>query len=93
MSRVPLCVYTSKKTTLKTNFVVYVTGQGLWKRQNNPASTESVRVFHIIEDVPLVEFMYLVLIRMPGESYCRRLKSLLLCSCVVFRALINSLVC
>ena len=30
------------------------------------------------EDVPLVEFMYLVFARMPGESYCRRFRSLLL---------------
>ena len=29
-----------------------------------------------IEDVPLVEFMYLVFTHMPGESYCRRLRSL-----------------
>ena len=28
-----------------------------------------------IEDVPLVEFMYLVFTRMPGESYLRRLRS------------------
>ena len=43
---------------------------------------------------PLVEFMYLVFTRMPGESYRRRLRSLLLCICDVFRAaLINSLVC
>ena len=38
------------------------------------------------EDVPLVEFMYLVFTRMPGESYRRRLRSLLY-SCNVFRAL------
>ena len=44
------------------------------------------------EDVPLVEFMYLVFTRMPGESYRRRLGSLLLYLCCVFRALINSLV-
>ena len=44
-------------------------------------------------DVPLVEFMYLVFTRMPGESYRRRLRSLLLYLCYVFRALINSLVC
>ena len=44
------------------------------------------------EDVPLVEFMYLVFRRMPGESYRRRLMSLLLYLCYVFRALINSLV-
>jgi len=36
--------------------------------------------------------MYLVFTRMPGQSYRRRLRSLLL-SCDVFRALINSLVC
>ena len=36
--------------------------------------------------------MYLVFTRMPGESYCRRLRSLLLCLCDVFRAQINSLV-
>ena len=46
----------------------------------------------LTEDVPLVKFMYLVFIRMPGESYCRRLRSLLLSLCYVFRALINSLV-
>ena len=43
--------------------------------------------------VPLAEFMYLVFTRTPGESYRRRLRSLLLCLCEVFRALINSLVC
>ena len=46
-----------------------------------------------LEDLPLVEFMYLVFIRMPGESYRKRLKSLLLHLRYVFRALINSLVC
>ena len=42
------------------------------------------------EDVPLVEFMYLVFTRMPGESYRRRLRSLLLCLCYVYGALIKS---
>ena len=45
------------------------------------------------EDVPLVEFMYLVFTRMLGENYRRRLRSLLLYLCYVFRALINSLAC
>ena len=45
-----------------------------------------------LEDVPLAEFMYLVFTRMPGEHYSRRLRSLLLYLCYVFRALINSLV-
>ena len=40
--------------------------------------------------VPLVEFMYLVFTRMPGESYGRRLRSLLYL-CYIFRALVNSL--
>ena len=43
------------------------------------------------EDVALVEFLYLVFTRMPGESYRRRLMSLLAYLCDVFRALINSL--
>ena len=38
------------------------------------------------EAVPLVELMYLVFTRMPGESYCTRLGSLLLCLCYVFQA-------
>ena len=46
--------------------------------------------FNKIEDLPLVEFMYLVFTLMPGESYRRRLRLYL---CYVFRALINSLVC
>ena len=37
------------------------------------------------EAVPLVELMYLVFTRMPDESYCTRLGSLLLCLCYVFQ--------
>ena len=43
----------------------------------------------VLEDVPLVAFMYLVFTCMPGESWCRRLGSLL-CSCGIFWALFNS---
>ena len=43
--------------------------------------------------VHLVEFMYLVFTRMLSRSYRRRLKSMLLYLCYVFRALINSLLC
>ena len=47
---------------------------------------------HKVEDVLLVEFMYLVFTRMPGVCYRRRLRSLLLCLCDIFRrALINFL--
>ena len=45
------------------------------------------------QDVPLVEFMYLVFTHMPGESYSRQLGSLSLCLCDVSGVLINSLVC
>ena len=41
------------------------------------------------KDIHLVEFMYRVFTRMPGESYCRRLEALLLYLCYVFRALIK----
>ena len=37
----------------------------------------------------MAEFMYLVFTRMPGESYRRRLRSLLLCLCDVFPALMS----
>ena len=43
------------------------------------------------DDVPLAEFIYLEFTRMPGRSYRRRLGSLVVCLCDVFRALINSL--
>ena len=46
-----------------------------------------------IENAPLGEFMYPIFTRMLGKSYRRRLRSLLLYLCYVFRALINSLVC
>ena len=46
------------------------------------------------EEVPLVEFMYLVFTRMPCESYRKRFRSSLLYLCYIFRALtVNSLVC
>ena len=47
----------------------------------------------VLMNIPLVEFVYLAFTRMPGESYRRRLGSLLLCLCDGFRALINSLAC
>ena len=40
-----------------------------------------------------VRVMYLAFTCMPGESYHRQVRSLLLCLCCVFQALINSLVC
>ena len=59
---------------------------------NTDDQTLASDLIQSLEDVPLVEFMYLVFTRMPGESYRRRLRSLLYL-CYVFGALINSLVC
>ena len=42
-----------------------------------------MRVNTRYKDIPLVEFMYLVFTRMPGESYCRLIRSLLLYSCYI----------
>ena len=52
---------------------------------------ENVKVRHLplvlkmSEDVPLVEFIYLVFTRMPGECYRRRLRSLLHTQVLVLR--------
>ena len=43
----------------------------------------------VCDSEPLVGFMHLVFTRMPVESYRGQLRSLLLCLCDVFRALIN----
>ena len=48
---------------------------------------------YVSQVVLLVEFMYLVFTRKPGDSYRNRLRSLLLHLCYLFRALVNSLLC
>ena len=53
---------------------------------------EFINFVFTLQDVPLVEVMYLVFIRMQDDSYQRRLMSLF-CLCDVFRALINTSVC
>ena len=60
-----------------------------------PTSIVPLRMYQhcAVENVPQMEFMYLAFSRMPGESQCRRLWSLLLCLCDIFQMLINSLVC
>ena len=40
---------------------------------------------HPFEDVPLVEFMYLVFTHMPGESYRRQLRSFCVCLLLLLR--------
>ena len=53
-------------------------GPNTWKVQNNATDQRYYEV----------EFKYLVFTRMPGDSYRRRLRFLLLYLCYVFRALI-----
>ena len=55
---------------------------------------ESIKLVSFLEDVPLVEFMYLYYWHAGwgSESYCRWLRSLLFL-CDVFQAQYNSLVC
>ena len=64
-----------------------------WDGKPRTATSTFTQLLNSAEDVPLVKFMYRVFTRMPGESYRRRFRSLLLYLCYVFRALINSLVC
>ena len=52
-----------------------------------------VFLFLFFEDVSLMEFIYLLFARMPGESYRRRFRSLMLRLYDVFRARIDSLLC
>ena len=47
----------------------------------------------LLLDVCLMDFVFLLFTRMPGESKRGRLRHLLLLLCDVYRALINSLVC
>ena len=51
---------------------------------------DSEGVKNCSQDIPLVKFIYLVFTRIAGDTYRRRLRSLLSCLCDVFRALINS---
>ena len=67
------------------------------KKPNRPAEMEKrrkkkKRKKELKKEVALAEFLCLVFTHMPGESYSRRLGSLLLCLCDVFRSVINSLV-
>ena len=71
---------------------VAVATPGMWKGGGRGGGGGEYDDFDF-DEVPLVELMYVVITRMPGESYRRRLGSLLIRLCDVFRALINSLVC
>ena len=64
---------------------------GVFGGGGGPCDSSVVAIVQYIAPRTLVEFMYLVFTRMRGESYRRRLKSLLLCLCDVFQALITSL--
>ena len=63
MDRSNRCIYTGQMCELKT--------------KGEHGMTDRFR--QQFETVSLVEFIYLVFTRMPGESYRRRFRSLLLC--------------
>ena len=66
---------TNKGVNERSKYVTQVQQQ----RPESPLVTPlGLRVNTRFEDGPLVEFMYIVFTRMPGESYRRWLKSLLL---------------
>ena len=64
--------------------------KNVFKKQNKK---KKKRKNILIEEEPLAELMCLVFTCMPGESYRRQFRSLLLYLCYVFRVPINSLVC
>ena len=55
---------------------------------NSTKGTSSLMYIHRRMDLQF-KFMYLIFTRMPSEKYRRRFRSLLLCSCDIFRALID----
>jgi len=68
------------------HFTLLAVHKGVWLGQwmrTNPWSDELLCFSllpshsHPLQNVPLVEFMYLVFTRIPGESYRRRLRTLL----------------
>ena len=74
-----------------------MTQQGRYdKRRNSDKYMKHVKLFlDLLQDSKRekqqeedLEFMYLVFTRMPGECCCRRFRSVLFCSCDVFRGLI-----
>ena len=65
-------------------------GKTSHKHKNKDLNRSKVTLYP--EDASVVKLMYLVFTCIPGESYRRRLRSLLYL-CYVFRALISSLVC
>ena len=75
------------------------TNKGINPRSKHVTQTKTWAAYgksHLVSifwECPLVGFLYLVFTRMPGESYHRRLRSLVLSWFDVFWALINSLVC
>ena len=80
-----LCIYPYARSQIPQVIQVYV---AMWHLSS------AINSLHLLnEDVPLVEFMYLVFTCMPGECYFRWLRSLLLYLCYIFWVLINSLVC
>ena len=64
--------------------------QAVWQCQSfSPVVFSSLS--GLSEDVALVKFMYFAFTCLPCWNHCRQFKSLVLCSCDVFQALMNAL--
>ena len=89
------CIWWYFSTVLE--MFVYLLGSLIWRSTILEESLLAKKIFalqlcekHVsishlallFEDVPVVEFMYLVFTCTPGEGCCRQLRSLLLCQCV-----------
>ena len=85
---VPCGVTTNSRTKLSTEKRFWwLLSSEPWK----PGRLDPQWLLFGLEDVSLVEFMHLVFTDMPGKSYGKQFRSLLLYSCDVFQVLTKSL--
>ena len=64
--------------------IVTVSSKRIWTPiAYRHAVSNRFRVFDIVDDVSVVEFMYFISARMPGQSCHRRLRSFYVRACVV----------
>ena len=84
----PVGVTTNSRTKLSTEKRCWwLLSSEPWK----PVRLDPQWLVFGLEDVSLVEFMYLVFTHMPGKSYGKQFRSLLLYSCDIFQVLTKSL--
>ena len=90
--RLRLTWHTQHKGVNQRSKVITQTQQQRLERVS-PGIQVNTKYINSTKSTSRTEFMHLVFTGMPGESYCRQLRSFLLCLYDIFWALINSLVC